>query len=68
MTDNNINSTLFELQKNLEDLSSAKQQMEEFRLTSKSVVDGIGQAQERIEVHLIDLENLKVIDFICIER
>ncbi len=57
MTDNNINSTLFELQKNLEDLSSAKQQMEEFRLTSKSVVDGIGQAQERIEVHLIDLEN-----------
>ena len=57
MTDNNINSTLFELQKNLEDLSSAKQQMEEFRLTSKSVVDGIGQVQERIELHLYDLEN-----------
>lgn len=56
MTDNNTHSILFELQKNLEDLSSAKTQMEEFRSSSKSVVQGIGNVQEKFVKHLTDLE------------
>ncbi len=56
MTDNNTHSILFELQKNLEDLSSAKTQMEEFRSSSKSVVQGIGNVQEKFVKHLMDLE------------
>lgn len=56
MTDNNTHSILFELQKNLEDLSSAKIQMEEFRSSSKSVVQGIGNVQEKFVKHLTDLE------------
>lgn len=56
MTDNNTHSILFELQKNLEDLSSAKVQMEEFRVVSTNVVDGIGIVQEKFLEHLIDLE------------
>lgn len=56
MTDNNTHSILFELQKNLEDLSSAKMQMEEFRSSSKSVVQGIGNVQEKFVKHLTDLE------------
>ena len=56
MTDNNTHSILFELQKNLKDLSSAKTQMEEFRSSSKSVVQGIGNVQEKFVKHLTDLE------------
>jgi len=56
MTDNNTHSIIFELQKNLEDLSSAKTQMEEFRSSSKSVVQGIGNVQEKFVKHLTDLE------------
>ncbi len=56
MTDNNTHSILFELQKNLEDLSSAKMQMEEFRSSSRSVVQGIGNVQEKFVKHLTDLE------------
>ncbi len=56
MTDNNTHTILFELQKNLEDLSSAKMQMEEFRSSSKSVVQGIGNVQEKFVKHLTDLE------------
>jgi len=56
MTDSNTHSILFELQKNLEDLSSAKMQMEEFRSSSKSVVQGIGNVQEKFVKHLTDLE------------
>jgi hypothetical protein len=56
MTDKNTHSILFELQKNLEDLSSAKMQIEEFRLSSKSVVQGIGNVQEKFVKHLADLE------------
>lgn len=56
MTDNNTNAILFELQKNLEDLSSAKMQMEEFRTTSKGVVQGISNVQEKFGKHLTDLE------------
>jgi hypothetical protein len=56
MTDNNTHAILFELQKNLEDLSSAKTQMEEFRTSSKSVVQGIGNVQEKFLKHLTDIE------------
>jgi len=56
MTDKNTHITLFELQKNLEDLSSAKTQMEEFRSSSKSVVQGIGNVQEMFVKHLNDIE------------
>jgi hypothetical protein len=56
MTDNKIHSILFELQKNLEDLSSSKMQMEEFRSSSQSVVQGIGNVQEKFVKHLTDLE------------
>lgn len=56
MTDNNTHSLLFELQKNLEDLSSAKIQMEEFRSSSISVIQGIGNVQEKFVKHLTDLE------------
>ena len=55
MTDNNTHSILFELQKNLDDLSSAKMQMEEFRASSKSVVRGIGNVQEKFVEHLTEL-------------
>ncbi len=56
MTDKTTHSILFELQKNLEDLSSAKIQMDEFRSSSKSVVQGIGHVQEKFVKHLTDLE------------
>jgi hypothetical protein len=56
MTDKNTHAILFELQKNLEDLASAKVQMEEFRSSSKSVVQGIGHVQEKFVTHLTDLE------------
>jgi hypothetical protein len=56
MTDKNTHSILFELQKNLEDLSSAKMQMEEFRSSSKNVVQGIGNVQEKFVKYLTDLE------------
>lgn len=56
MTDNNIHSILFDLQKNLEDLASAKTQMEEFRSSSKSVVQGISNVQENFVKHLNDIE------------
>jgi len=56
MTDNKTHSALFELQKNLEDLVSAKMQMEEFRSASKNVVQGIGNVQQNFVKHLSDLE------------
>ena len=56
MTDNRTHIALFELQKNLGDLSSAKIQMEEFRSTSINVVQGIENVQEMFYKHLTDLE------------
>ena len=56
MTDNNTHSILFELQKNLEDLSSAKTQMDEFRSSSKDVVQGISNIQQNFVKHLNDIE------------
>lgn len=64
MTDNNTNNThaaLFELQKNLEDLASAKIQMEEFRKSAQLVVEGIESVKakydETIEKIKTDYEN-----------
>jgi len=54
MTDNN--AILFELQKNLEDLSSAKTQMEEFRSVSKNVVQGVNGIQTRMDTYLKEIE------------
>lgn len=56
MTDNKTHSVLFELQKNLEDLSSAKTQMEEFRTSSLKVVQGIDDVKTKYVEHL---ENIK---------
>jgi hypothetical protein len=56
MIDNTTHSILFELQKNLEDLSSAKTQMEEFRTSSVKVVQGI----DSIRLKYVEyLENIK---------
>ncbi|MCL2098224.1 MAG: hypothetical protein FWH23_05640 [Bacteroidales bacterium] len=52
MTDNKTHSVLSELQKNLEDLSSAKVQMEEFRETSLEVVRGIDDVKVKYVEHL----------------
>ncbi|KAA6335143.1 hypothetical protein EZS27_016599 [termite gut metagenome] len=52
MTDNKTHSVLFELQKNLEDLSSAKTQMEEFRISSVKVVQAINNVQAKYVEHL----------------
>jgi methionine synthase II (cobalamin-independent) len=52
MIDNKTHSVLFELQKNLEDLSSAKEQMEEFRTSSLEVVLGIGDVKTKYIEHL----------------
>ncbi|MDP3442598.1 MAG: hypothetical protein Q8T08_07005 [Ignavibacteria bacterium] len=56
MTDKNTHAILFELQKNLEDLASAKVQMEEFRSSATSVVQGINNVQVSFVKHLTDLE------------
>lgn len=57
MTDNATHAILFELQKNLEDLSSAKVQMEEFRKTSQKVVDGVNTINKNYEEHLESLKS-----------
>lgn len=58
MTDNNINSILFDLQKNLEDLSSAKEQMDEFRTVSLKVVEGIDTVREKLIEFISDLKEV----------
>jgi len=52
MTDNNTQSVLFELQKNLEDLSSAKEQVHFFREKSLEITDGISEVQRNYVEHL----------------
>ena len=47
MTDNNTHSVLFELQKNLEELSSAKEQVDFFRGKSLEITDGISEVQRK---------------------
>lgn len=57
MIDNKTHSILFELQKNLQDLESAKIQMEEFRSSSISVVKGISDIKSE---YLEYLKKIKV--------
>jgi hypothetical protein len=52
MTDNSTHSVLFELQKNLEELSSAKEQVDFFRGKSLEITDGISQVQRKYVEHL----------------
>jgi len=52
MTDNNTHSVLFELQKNLEDLSSAKEQVDFFRGKSLEITDGISELKHKYVEHL----------------
>ena len=52
MTDNSTHSVLFELQKNLEELSSAKEQVDFFRGKSLEITDGISEVQRKYVEHL----------------
>lgn len=52
MPDNNTHSVLFELQKNLEDLSSAKEQVDFFRDKSLEITNGISEVQRKYVEHL----------------
>jgi|GEM_PF-1596342 len=52
MSDNNTHSVLFELQKNLENLSSAKEQVDFFRGKSLEITDGISEVQRKYAEHL----------------
>ena len=52
MSNNNTHSVLFELQKNLEDLSSAKEQVDLFRNKSLEITNGISDVQRNYVEHL----------------
>ena len=52
MSNNNTHSVLFELQKNLEDLSSAKEQVDFFRKKSLEITDSISEVQRKYVEHL----------------
>lgn len=52
MSNNNTHSVLFELQKNLEDLSSAKEQVDFFRKKSLEITDNISEVQRKYVEHL----------------
>ena len=52
MTDNNTHSVLFDLQKNLKELSSAKEQVDFFRGKSLEITDGISEVQRKYVEHL----------------
>jgi hypothetical protein len=52
MSNNNTHSVLFELQKNLEDLSSAKEQVDFFRDKSLEITDGISEVKLKYVEHL----------------
>ncbi len=52
MSNNNTHSVLFELQKNLEDLSSAKEQVDFFRSKSLEITSGISDVQHKYVEHL----------------
>jgi hypothetical protein len=57
MKDNNINSVLFELQKNLEDISSAKDQVDFFRGKSLEITNGISEIQLKYVEHLQNIKS-----------
>lgn len=52
MSNNNTHSVLFELQKNLEDLSSAKEQVKFFKDKSLEITSGISDVQRNYVEHL----------------
>lgn len=52
MSNINTHSVLFELQKNLEDLSSAKEQVDFFRKKSLEITDSISEVQRKYVEHL----------------
>jgi hypothetical protein len=56
MSNNNTHSVLFELQKNLEDLASAKEQVDFFRDKSLEITDGISEVQRKYVEHLQSIE------------
>lgn len=57
MTDINTHSVLFELQKNLEELSSAKEQVDFFRGKSIEITDGISEVQRKYVEHLQSIKS-----------
>lgn len=57
MSNNNTHSVLFELQKNLEDLSSAKEQVDFFRDKSLEITSGISDVQRKYVEHLQDIKS-----------
>lgn len=57
MTDNNTHSVLFELQRNLEDLSSAKEQVDFFRDKSLEITNGISEVQRKYVEHLQSIKS-----------
>ncbi len=57
MIKNNTHSVLFELQKNLEDLSSAKEQIDFFRNKSLEITSGISDVQHKYIEHLQNIKS-----------
>jgi len=57
MTDKNTHSVIFELQKNLEDLSSAKEQVDFFRENSLEITNGISDVQGKYVEHLQSIKS-----------
>jgi len=56
MIDKDLHTSLFELEKNLQDLSSAKQQIDEIKEISSVVVSAISNLQEKYSKHLTNIE------------
>jgi hypothetical protein len=57
MNNNNTHSVLFELQKNLEDLSSAKEQVDFFRKKSLEITESISEVQRKYVEHLQNIKS-----------
>jgi hypothetical protein len=57
MDNNNTHSVLFELQKNLEDLSSAKEQVDFFRKKSLEITESISEVQRKYVEHLQNIKS-----------
>jgi len=56
MNNNDINATLFELQQNLKNLSSVKDQVNFFQEKSHEITSGISEVQRKYVEHLQDLK------------
>ena len=68
MSNNNTHSVLFELQKNLEDLSSAKEQVDFFRDKSLEITDGISEVQRKYVEHLQSIKTDYQLKFFVIPQ